>query len=227
MTSRHLTGVTLLLACVSAFTWSCGGTPTKPTPDTSSGSGSGGGSVTPPPVTPPPPAATTAIVKVMVDSGCSGKDSNVQIYLDSSYLGVAQPGDSGVSKTVSLGDHSVSASGQRGTVWGPFSITVGAGGYNSVLTCNSTPPPPPPPPPATTATLRVQVDANCTGKAANVQISIDGVNAGTTQPGSSGISKVVSIGNHTIFAKASNDTTWPTFTVAVPANGFISNLTCR
>lgn len=84
-----------------------------------------------------------------------------------------------------------------------------------------------PPSQPTTATLRVQVDGNCGGVAANIEISIDGLSAGTTQPGSSGISKVVSIGNHTIFGRATNGTTWGTFTVAVPSNGYISNLTCR
>jgi hypothetical protein len=214
MTSRKMTGVVVILACMATITSGCGGTPTEPTDEN-------GGGVTLP--RPAPPTASSAILRVTVDSNCSGRDSNIQVYIDGSYVGLAQPGDSGVSKTVSIGDHTVSATGQGGTQWSPSTRSVPAAGYSLNLTCNTTVPPPQP----TTATLRVQVDANCTGKAANVEVSIDGLSAGTTQPGSTGISKVVSVGNHTIFGRASNGTTWPTFTVAVSSGGHNQNLTCQ
>jgi hypothetical protein len=224
MTSRQWTGTILAVACLTVFTWGCGGTPTGPTTpqDGNSGASSNGGGGSGGGGTPQP--ATTGILRVKVDASCSGNDSNIQVSVDSAFLGTAQPGDGGVSKTVSVGDHSVSATGQRGTHWGPTSVTVGAAGFELTLRCAGTPAPSPQP---TSATLRVQVDGNCAGKAANIEVSIDGLFAGTTQPGSSGVSKSVSIGNHTIFGKASNGTTWPTFTVAVPGNGFVSNLTCR
>ena len=223
MAWRRTMGVAVVITLAVMLAAACGSGPTAPSgtgggqQTGGNGGGSTGGGTTPPP-------ATTAVLKVMIDAGCSGKDSNVQVYVDGSNWGLAQPGDAGVSRSVSIGNHSISAAGQRGTQWGPFSIAVPSNGYVSTLTCANSPTPTPSP---TTSTLRVFVDANCSGKASNIGISIDGIFSGTTQPGSGGISKVVSVGNHTIFGQASNGTTWSTFTVAVPTNGLSEDLTCK
>jgi len=73
---------------------------------------------------------------VLVDGTCSGKQSNVQIFIDGVSRGTVQPGGSGVSMTVSIGDHTISARSQQGTTWGPITRAVGSSGATERLTCS-------------------------------------------------------------------------------------------
>ena len=71
-----------------------------------------------------PTALTTAALVVQVDAICSGQESNIRVYIDLVPIGVTNPGDPGVSETVTIGEHQLSAVSQRGTMWGPFPTTV-------------------------------------------------------------------------------------------------------
>jgi len=81
------------------------------------------------------PAAATAILMVQVDAICSGQESNIRVFVDLVPIGVTNPGDAGVSETVAIGSHELSAISERGTQWGPFPTTVTAGGHTERLGC--------------------------------------------------------------------------------------------
>ena len=81
------------------------------------------------------PAALLATLNVQVDNVCAGRESNIRVFVDATLIGVTNPGEPGVSGTVTLGDHQLSAVSQRGTRWGPFPTTVTAGGTLERLGC--------------------------------------------------------------------------------------------
>jgi hypothetical protein len=90
------------------------------------------------PLTPTPLQASseiTAPLTVQVDQICAGRESNIKVLVDFVQIGVTNPGDPGVSLTVTVGEHQLSAVSQRGTLWGPFSATVPAGGSIERLGC--------------------------------------------------------------------------------------------
>jgi hypothetical protein len=73
------------------------------------------------------PAAATAPLNVQVDKLCSGQESQIRVFVDLEPIGVTNPGESGVSRMVTVGQHQLSAISQRGTQWGPFPTTVNPG----------------------------------------------------------------------------------------------------
>ena len=81
------------------------------------------------------PATPTVPLVVQVDNVCAGRESNIKVFVDSVQIGVTNPGESGVSWMVTVGDHQLSAVSQRGTLWGPFPATVPAGGSIERLGC--------------------------------------------------------------------------------------------
>ena len=82
-----------------------------------------------------PAAALTAPLQVQVDSVCRGQESQIRVFVDREPIGVTNPGDSGVSRMVTVGEHRLSAISQRGTQWGPFPTTVNPGGRVERLGC--------------------------------------------------------------------------------------------
>jgi hypothetical protein len=98
-----------------------------------------GGSPSVPSVTAPsaPPAAVTAPLKVQVDAVCAGRELNITVFVDAERIGVTNPGEPGLSRMVTVGAHQLSAVSERGTMWGPFPTTVGAGGQLERLGCTS------------------------------------------------------------------------------------------
>jgi hypothetical protein len=82
-----------------------------------------------------PSGAVTAPLQVQVDSVCSGQESEIRVFVDREPIGVTNPGEPGVSRIVSVGEHQLSAISQRGTQWGPFPTTVGAAGRVERLGC--------------------------------------------------------------------------------------------
>jgi hypothetical protein len=91
----------------------------------------------------------------------------------------------------------------------------------------------PTPPPPTTATLVVKVDIACNIR--NIQsadVYVDSNWMGVAHAGDSGISEVVSIGNHSITAESyyANGVLgyyWGPLNVAVPAAGLLETLRCQ
>jgi hypothetical protein len=81
-----------------------------------------------------PPAATASLV-VQVDTICAGRESNVRVFVDLVPIGVTNPGEPGVSQTVTVGSHQLSAVSQRGTQWGPFPTNVPDDGHLERLGC--------------------------------------------------------------------------------------------
>jgi hypothetical protein len=79
--------------------------------------------------------AVTAPLNVQVDKLCSGQESQIRVFVDREPIGVTNPGESGVSSIVTVGEHQLSAISQRGTQWGPFPITVNSGGRVERLGC--------------------------------------------------------------------------------------------
>jgi hypothetical protein len=82
-----------------------------------------------------PGAAVTAPLSVQVDAICAGRESNIAVYVDAVQVGVTNPGEPGVSRMVTVGEHQLSAISQRGTQWGPYSTTVTASGRVERLGC--------------------------------------------------------------------------------------------
>ena len=79
--------------------------------------------------------AATAPLMIQVDTICAGRESEIRVYVDLVLVGVTNPGEAGVSETVTVGEHQLSAISQRGTLWGPFPTTVAAGGRMERLGC--------------------------------------------------------------------------------------------
>jgi len=72
----------------------------------------------------------------------------------------------------------------------------------------------------------IRADSSCIGKAQNISVYIDNVYVGLIQPGSSGITREVTIGSHLFEAEATNGNYWPLSTSFVPEEGKITTLTC-
>ncbi len=87
-----------------------------------------------------PAAATaapfpTAPLSVQVDKICAGREMEIRVFIDAVPIGVTNPGEPGVTRVVTVGEHTVAAISQRGTEWGPFPTTVAAGGLVERLGC--------------------------------------------------------------------------------------------
>lgn len=77
----------------------------------------------------------TAPLTVQVDRVCAGRESDIRVFVDQAPIGVTNPGDAGLSRMVTVGEHQLSAISQRGTQWGPFSTAVDAAGRVERLGC--------------------------------------------------------------------------------------------
>ena len=77
------------------------------------------------------------------------------------------------------------------------------------------------------AVLSVMVDADCGAEASNIRIYVDDIYLGMTQPGSTGLSKRMAVGNHTIRARSDEGVEWPSFSQYLPKNGLMQNLSCH
>jgi hypothetical protein len=108
----NLVAAAFLALLVSA----CGNAPAAPTP------------------LPAEPSAT-ALLMVQVDNVCAGRESQIRIFVDSVPIGVTDPGQPGVSRVVTVGEHQLSAVSQRGTLRGPFPTTVSNDGRLERLGC--------------------------------------------------------------------------------------------
>lgn len=82
-----------------------------------------------------PSSTAKAVLLVQVDAICAGQESNIRVFVDLAPIGVTNPGDPGVSETVTVGSHQLSAVSQRGTQWGPFPTTVSTSGQTERLGC--------------------------------------------------------------------------------------------
>lgn len=94
---------------------------------------SGAGPTVPSPLQTSPLA--TATLMIQVDQICAGRESEIRVFVDLVPIGITNPGEPGVSRLVTIGDHRLSAVSQRGTQWGPFPTTVTAGGRVERLGC--------------------------------------------------------------------------------------------
>ena len=79
--------------------------------------------------------APTAPLSVQVAKICAGREMEIRVFIDAVSIGVTNPGDPGVTRVVTVGEHTVAAITQRGTEWGPFPTTVAAGGLVERLGC--------------------------------------------------------------------------------------------
>lgn len=118
----HRPLLTLVGVVSSAVLSACAGASTAP-------------SVSAPAVFAAPVAAATATLMVQVDKICAGQETDIRIFVDQQPIGVTNPGEPGVSRMVTVGEHQLSAISQRGTQWGPFSTTVNPGGRVERLGC--------------------------------------------------------------------------------------------
>jgi hypothetical protein len=81
------------------------------------------------------PALATAPLMVQVDKICAGRETDIRVYVDGVPIGVTNPGDSGVSRDVPVGQHQLSAISRGGTQWGPFPTMVTSAGRVERLGC--------------------------------------------------------------------------------------------
>jgi hypothetical protein len=77
----------------------------------------------------------TAPLSVQVDAICAGREWHITVFVDALEVGVTNPGESGVSRMVTVGEHQLSATSARGTRWGPYPTSVGAAGKLERLGC--------------------------------------------------------------------------------------------
>lgn len=79
----------------------------------------------------------TGVWTIRVSAVCTAvHTTNIQVFVDNSFRGYAQPGDSGVSAEVAVGNHSFYAIAGNGTQWGPSTDYVGSNGVTTTLNCN-------------------------------------------------------------------------------------------
>lgn len=133
---------TLLLAAMAAACAPTDGGPTTPTPVAQpqpQPTATPAPTPRPSPTPTPTPSPTAGTLRVTLDAGsCSGQVSTADVSVDGTYAGTVQPGGT-VSRTVSIGSHTVSARAREGTSWS-FSVSVPANGYNASMTCTAEPP---------------------------------------------------------------------------------------
>ncbi len=72
---------------------------------------------------------------VQVDQLCVGRETDIRVFVDYVPIGVTNPGETGVSRMVAIGEHQLSAVSQEGTLWGPFPTTVLPDGRLERLGC--------------------------------------------------------------------------------------------
>ena len=86
------------------------------------------------------PANLDATLNLTVDGATCPGLTSVTVFVDGTRLGDVRPGDSGIRKTVRMGDHTVSAAG-----WTPQLVTVPQNGARYTFYCqpNNTPHNPP------------------------------------------------------------------------------------
>jgi hypothetical protein len=77
-----------------------------------------------------------------------------------------------------------------------------------------------------TAPLTVQVDEICAGRESNIKVLVDFVQIGVTDPGTPGVSLMVTVGDHQLSAVSQRGTLWGPFPATVPAGGSIERLGC-
>jgi hypothetical protein len=80
-------------------------------------------------------SSATAPLMVQVDKVCAGRESEIRVFVDALPIGVTNPGEPGVSRMVTIGDHLLSAISKRGTLWGPYPAGVTAAGRVERLGC--------------------------------------------------------------------------------------------
>src|SRR5438876_8053527 len=83
----------------------------------------------------------TAALHLSVDGAtCQAQGQSlgpVTVAIDGTNVGTVNPGDNGVTKTVAVGPHMVSArSNLYNYGWSPTQVTVGAGGFTYLFYCN-------------------------------------------------------------------------------------------
>jgi hypothetical protein len=93
--------------------------------------GNAPGAPTPLPTT----ESATALLLVQVDQLCVGRETDIRVFVDHVPIGVTNPGETGVSRVVNIGEHQLSAVSQEGTLWGPFPTTVLPDGRLERLGC--------------------------------------------------------------------------------------------
>jgi hypothetical protein len=80
-------------------------------------------------------ATASALLLVQVDKLCVGRETDIRVFVDYVPIGVTNPGETGVSRMVAIGEHQLSAVSQEGTLWGPFPTTVLPDGRLERLGC--------------------------------------------------------------------------------------------
>jgi hypothetical protein len=77
-----------------------------------------------------------------------------------------------------------------------------------------------------TASLMVEVDNVCAGQETNIRVFVDEVQAGVTNPGDPGVSRMVTVGSHQLSARSERGTIWGPFPMLVAAAGQLERLGC-
>lgn len=81
-------------------------------------------------------------------------------------------------------------------------------------------------PAAPTAMLTVQVDTICAGRESDIRVFVDLAMIGVTNPGDPGVSQLVTIGDHQLYAVSRRGTRWGPFPTTVTAAGALERLGC-
>jgi hypothetical protein len=79
-------------------------------------------------------SSATALLTVIIDDSCTGKVTDVTVYVDGVSIGTTQPGGA-LDKTVSVGNHTVEAQANTGGGWAETTYDVPSNGLRLTLTC--------------------------------------------------------------------------------------------
>jgi hypothetical protein len=166
------------------------------------GTETGGGGL---PTSPTPPAPTTASFLAIIDNGCTGRVSNVEVMLDGAQFAVLQGGGQ-AERQVTIGNHTLGARSREGIEWPTQTVNVPAAGATWRFTCDNV---------ATSGTLEVTLDAGTCSAVSSAEVFVDGRSEGSVNRGGT-LRTNVSFGTHFVNAR-SGDFIWSNHQFSVSA----------
>jgi len=141
----------------------------------------------------------TVFLIVRVSSDCAGLTGCTDVYVDGVKVGNAVAAGAQISEEVSVGVHSIYASGgcEAARYWGPFDRDVPAAGWTEILSCA----------PEASVELTVEADPGCSGIERDIVVKLDEAAIATLQPGGSQVSHI-SPGLHVLEARSAGGFVW-------------------
>jgi hypothetical protein len=159
-----------------------------------------------------------AILTVRILPDCAGLTGCTDIYIDGVKVGNAIAADAQISEEVSVGVHTIYASGECEVtrIWGPYDVDVPAEGKTETLSCA----------PEASVPMTLEADPNCAGVERDIAVKLDEVTVATLQPGGERALHV-SPGLHVLSARSMGGFLWGPVTRNISAEGHTETFACN